>query len=193
MDRHTQIAALAVLALAGTGSVSDPGPRGGTPPTWQSVAYHGIQVSVPADWPVIDLARQPDQCARLDRHAVYLGAQGSAAACPAAALGHTEAVRIQPLDAGGPDARTATVPTTIGGHAARTTADPDVDGALVDVLPDAGLQVTISYREDRPLATRIRSSIDDVTWPGSGPAASPAAPAAAPAAISQGVFTGRGF
>ena len=39
----------------------------------QTVSDHGYEVTVPASWPVIDLAADPTACVRLDRPAVYLG------------------------------------------------------------------------------------------------------------------------
>src|SRR5690242_4672419 len=72
----------------------------------QDVAYHGYHLAVPADWQVIDLAAHPTTCVRFDQHAVYLGRPSPEERCAAHAVGRTEAVLVQPLDAAavaGPD------------------------------------------------------------------------------------------
>jgi hypothetical protein len=48
-------------------------PVAGAAPAEKQVAYAGVTVSVPADWPVIDLDASDDVCVRLDVDAVYLG------------------------------------------------------------------------------------------------------------------------
>src|SRR5690349_18848543 len=42
-------------------------------PAKKTVTFGGYSVSVPADWPVYDLTKNPRQCVRYDIHAVYLG------------------------------------------------------------------------------------------------------------------------
>src|SRR5690348_13419460 len=42
-------------------------------PAKKTVTFGGYSVSVPANWPVYDLAKNPRQCVRYDIHAVYLG------------------------------------------------------------------------------------------------------------------------
>jgi hypothetical protein len=55
---------------------------------------------VPAGWEVVDLAAHPHACVRFDRHALYLGAPGTDQVCPATAIGHTEAIVIEPASGG---------------------------------------------------------------------------------------------
>jgi Domain of unknown function (DUF1906) len=71
------------------------------------VRYHGYEVSVPAAWPVYDLATDPSVCVRFDRHALYLGSPSSVQRCPAGAIGRTEAILVSPLTAH--DARTGAI------------------------------------------------------------------------------------
>ena len=59
--------------------------------------YRGHQLTVPADWPVFDLAEHPAVCVRFDRHAVYLGQPGSEEICPSQPAGRTEAILVQPI------------------------------------------------------------------------------------------------
>jgi hypothetical protein len=63
------------------------------------VSYHDYRVVVPVSWPVYRLVRDPTTCVRFDRHALYLGAPGSAQRCPAVAVGRTEAILVAPLSA----------------------------------------------------------------------------------------------
>jgi hypothetical protein len=80
------------------------------------VSYHGYRLSVPASWPVYNLAAHPQVCARFNRHAVYLGAPSLDQRCPAHQVGRTEAILLAPLD----------------GHAARSAA------ASAEPLPGSG-------------------------------------------------------
>jgi hypothetical protein len=81
-----------VLALLGWA----PAPAAAAAGT-RTIAYRGERLSVPASWPVFNLARTPRTCVRFDRHAVYLGQPSTEQQCPSAALGRTEAILIQPL------------------------------------------------------------------------------------------------
>src|ERR1022692_2157323 len=157
---------------------------------WQSVTFEGVSLTVPASWPVISLRRHPSACPRLDVHAVYLGTPGPAPACPAGLLGKTEAVTIAPLNQTSPDLREAVDRVRANGRVMLTNPDAAVTRTITDVLPGAGVQISISYRSDRALALAIASSIRI------GPGAR-AVPLRKLAAISagtpQGIVTGRGF
>ncbi len=71
-----------------------PTSAGGT----KAVTFGAATFDVPAAWPVYDLTAAPHRCARFDLHAVYRGHQAADAACPARALGKTEAVQIEAND-----------------------------------------------------------------------------------------------
>jgi hypothetical protein len=62
----------------------------------KTVQFQGERVAVPAGWPVIDLAKQPRTCVRLDRKAVYLGTPSPAQRCPANAIGRRRAILVDP-------------------------------------------------------------------------------------------------
>lgn len=64
--------------------------------TLKRVRYRGATVTVPASWPVFDLARSPGTCVRFDRHAVYLGRPGPLQRCPAHLVGRSEALLLEP-------------------------------------------------------------------------------------------------
>ncbi len=81
----------------------DPGPVESTPtaaaPGSRFVTAYGVRLTVPADWPVYDLAADARRCVRTDRHAVYLGHAGPDQQCPTQVVGRVETVQIEPLDA----------------------------------------------------------------------------------------------
>lgn len=183
--------AAALVGLASCFAIAQPGAaRAASAVRWQSVTFEGVSLRVPASWPVISFSRDPSACPRLDVHAVYLGTPGPDPVCPAGVLGKTEAVMVGPLNPGSPEVREALSASTARGQ--RVAANPDwaVTRTITDVLPDAGVEVSISYRTDRTLALAIQSSIRV------GRSARPvrlARPAAMTAGAAQGIFTGRGF
>jgi Domain of unknown function (DUF1906) len=172
---------------------------------WHAVTFDHVLIRVPSSWPVFDLTRSPSVCPRLDRHAVYLGTPGPDPACPAAGMGgKTEAVQLMPINPSSPDVRAATRRTTLGGTVGSSTVawtnpDSPVTHTIIDLLPAAGVEVSLSYGGDQALIRTIQSSIRMTAGaardrgPGNydGPAAlaRPAIPEAAP----QGLYKGAGF
>lgn len=84
-----------VVALVG-GLVVAAGAEGADTKT---VSYLGYEVSVPASWPVVDLAKDPTACVRFDQAAVYLGRSTAQADCPAHLVGRSEGLVLEPLTA----------------------------------------------------------------------------------------------
>jgi len=90
----------------------------------KTVRYGRYALRVPAGWPVFRLASDPSACVRFNRHALYLGRPGTQQRCPAHAVGRTESILVEPLDAvaarsgaGGPvlpEARTADARGSVG-------------------------------------------------------------------------------
>ena len=75
------------------------------------VQFGGYTFRVPAGWPVYRLGRDPTQCVRYDRHAVYLGRPGADQQCPAHLVGRTTTISMQFGPAGmGRRARPSPVP-----------------------------------------------------------------------------------
>jgi hypothetical protein len=94
--RLARFGLLALIALiASASAATSASARGRT----KVVSFHGYSLVVPAGWPVYQLARDPTTCVRFDRHAVYLGAPGSAQRCPPLAVGRTEAILVTALRA----------------------------------------------------------------------------------------------
>ncbi len=170
-----------------------------TPSRWRTVTFDGVSLRVPRAWKVLNLSRHRHACPRLDIRAVYLGTPGPDPHCPAGGVGRAEAPWIRRADPASPDARQATVATTIAGQPGRTShGQPVSNPEIADLLPGAGVQVSIPDGGDRRLARRIASSIrlspaarrrhrDRM-------AAALARPRPRPAALpAQGPYTGGGF
>jgi hypothetical protein len=109
---------------------------------------------------VIDFAKRPAACPRLDVHAVYLGRPGPDPICPAGLVGRTEAVMVGPLaDGAAAFGTTGAKARMRRGRMTIVRGDSAVTRTLADRLPAAGVQVAISYGTNRPLALAIQSSI----------------------------------
>jgi Domain of unknown function (DUF1906) len=163
---------------------------------WRAVAYRGVSLRVPAAWPVLNLSTHPAACPRLDVHAVYLGTPGPDPACPAGLHGVTEAVAVQPVDAQSPAVREATEPVTVGGRAALSNRDWPVTHTITDVLPAAGVEVSLSYGTDLELVRRIAATIRigaGARAMAPAQARALARPAAVRQAAPQGLYKGPGF
>jgi hypothetical protein len=106
------------------------------PPGTAPVQYHGVRLRVPASWPVIDLARHPGTCARVDRHAVYLGTPAEDADCPPGIAGRTETVSLRPAGAGQVAPAATALPRSVPESPSR--------GASWTLAP-AGVTLTVTY------------------------------------------------
>ncbi|MFG1625398.1 glycoside hydrolase domain-containing protein [Kribbella sp. NPDC049227] len=157
-------------------------------PATRDVDYRGYHLTVPANWQVIDLAERPTTCVRGDLHAVYLGAPGRDQQCPAHAVGRTESVVIQPLDASA-----VASDVLVSTRAAPQHLSRSVDQEVRFAVPAAGVAVSATYGSDfDTLAGVLRSARLD----GSARAAAmPAAPRVATASIAatDTNYTGDGF
>jgi hypothetical protein len=137
------------------------------------VRYDGYSVSVPAGWPVFNLAADPAACVRFNRHAVYLGAPGAVQRCPTHAAGRTEAILIEP--------------------AAHAPAALPAGGAVERFAPrGARVMVTATWGADpaaisRALGRHVESAA--TAAPRAGAARSPVGHAA----VAGTTFTGYGF
>jgi hypothetical protein len=156
----------------------------------RTVTFDGVSLRVPASWPVISLSRHPRACPRLNRHAVYLGTPGPDPICPANLQGKIAAVTLQRVNPGSPDLRQATRHTVIGGRAARTNTDAAVTHTRIDILPSAGVEVSLSYGRSPQAARLIQATIRISKR---ARAIQPATPAVITPAAPQGVVHGKGF
>ena len=202
--------ALTPAALPGgpiaSAAVSPPTGGGAAPGAMRTVGYHGYEISVPASWPVYDLAADPTRCVLFNQHAVYLGSPGTDQRCPARAYGRTEAVLVQP---GVPSAELPPGTVVLPGDTAalKTGALPHsvsgldaADHSVQVAAPGPGVLVTASYGSDQDLVRTILAGARmTVAAPGSTATASAGRPepAAAPrsgkdqsAAAGQSELTG---
>lgn len=156
----------AVTALAGA-----PG-AGAQAAGTKTVAYHGVRLRVPANWPVRDLAAHPDTCVRFDRHAVYLGHPGTRQACPAKVRGKTDALLVEPLDARAAATAGPSVARVRAGAPVRlaATADHQVTAAV----EDAGVLVHGTYASSPAGVSALLSSVSLTPSARARPDASPA-------------------
>ncbi|MGW1167945.1 DUF1906 domain-containing protein [Streptomyces sp. NPDC002550] len=194
--RRTARTALALLLTTASAALTAHSAQAATTAT-QEVAYHGYHLRVPADWPVIDLATEPDTCVRFDRHAVYLGHPAGQEHCPTHLVGRTEALLVEPLDGTG----TATVDrgTLVAAKGTATYAPGPATAAETGeirlAVPSAGVIATATYGTGRAPAERILRTgrLDGQARPGASRTRKAAASAALDVAAQPGAYTGKGF
>ncbi len=141
-------------------------------PSWdakpKTVRYLGYQFQVPGSWPVYNLAADPSQCVLFSTHAVYLGNPGSDQSCPATAMGHTEALLIQPASAAStalsPDSAVAVNDGAALPESAALPASAESATHMFQVdVPKAGVLVTATYGNEE---SRLRAILAGATAAG---------------------------
>ena len=165
-------------APAATGSGSPGGPGGGAngahgyaDVTLETIDYLGHSFTVPSDWQIVDLAKNPATCVRFDSNSVYLGTPGTQEDCPASGIGQsTEAMLIQPAagaPAGSVDDTTSRQISTVA-QGVRITATYATDEAEVTkVIDTAGLPAPVA---GAPVPSAGTAPLPDgATTPAAGP------------------------
>lgn len=214
LDGIVAVTALVAASAASlpSASASTASPNTASPNTVSSnagagervVSYHGYEVTVPASWPVYNLASDPAQCVLFNRHAVYLGTPGADQACPARAYGRTEAILIQPASSSTavepsavklPDGTAALPDQAAALPATVAKADATSHSIQVDV-PGPGVLVTATYGGDQSLVRSIlagakaTSAASTAASTGTtSSAAGSSAPVAKPSAAASGTAT----
>lgn len=137
--------ALFPYAVSAPTASAAPGDSGPASQPVRTVSYHGVSVEVPADWPVVDLDRDPTACVRLDKEAVYLGEPGEQQDCPAHAIGRADTVWLRDSDVA-PSAAPMTSPssTRLGTMAAKVDSQPLVQATQAE-LPAQDVAVQTTY------------------------------------------------
>ncbi|GAB3755844.1 glycoside hydrolase domain-containing protein [Microlunatus parietis] len=189
--------ARAGLALAGVVAViSALGTTAGAEPAAASrvVSYHGYQVSVPAAWPVVDLATEK-ACVRFDRPVVYLGTPRHQETCPADLTGRDAGLLIEPLN-GQAATRPGVVPAEAG--TAVAPAAPSASGTLQIAVESAGVLVTAAHGPGNEEAVRGILGTGKVVAGGRATtldAESKASRVVQPTAavVAPGTYNGKGF
>src|SRR4051794_11854608 len=117
-----------------------------------TVNYRGVSVTVPSDWPIVHLEGR-DGCARLDRHAVYLG-NPAISNCPATVTGHTESVHL--TDGVVSDARS---PLANLGAGREITGGTAVHPDLVVSHAKSPLRVVVTAGAEQDVAQQVADSV----------------------------------
>ncbi|GAA1533939.1 DUF1906 domain-containing protein [Kribbella lupini] len=131
------------------------------------MTYRGYQVTVPASWPVVDLAKDPTACVRFDRPAVYLGKSTAQPDCPADAVGRTVGLVLEPL----------------------SRQPRSSDGQLAQAVEAAGVLATAYYAPGRVDEARQVLSTGRTTSKATR-LAQPRAAAATPSVVATGNLLG---
>lgn len=134
----------------------------------QVIHYAGMSVSVPADWPVYNLDREPWRCVRYDQHAVFLGRANPDAECPAHVVDRTETLQITPPAMGADRMVRPEAPIHL----------EDVASQQVLVHPTATSGTVVgTYGDNKPLLTEILQTLAPfLPPPVTTPQAEPAPP-----------------
>ncbi|HET8598953.1 MAG TPA: glycoside hydrolase domain-containing protein [Segeticoccus sp.] len=174
----TRPSAATPSAPAATRSTPAATPSGPAGPTKQ-VAYHGVSVQVPADWPVVDLDRDPTACVRFDVQAVYLGEPGEQQDCPAHAVGRADTVWLRDSDAASAQVPMARAHATRLGALPAQVQTQDLTQTTEAELPGRGVSIQTTWadtataaaashgkgRVDRVLETAQPTNAKDTTAP----------------------------
>jgi hypothetical protein len=134
-------------AVAGALNTAPPAAVGDGGAT-KSVAYHGIEFTVPGNWPVYDLTADPTTCVRFDVHAVYLGHPGADMRCPAIVVGRTDAVLVEPVDgstAAANGAAHASEAGQLNGLSVATDRSALIEHEVYATFADQGVEATVSF------------------------------------------------
>ncbi|WP_280677313.1 glycoside hydrolase domain-containing protein [Kitasatospora sp. MAA19] len=189
------VAAAVLMAVPAAAGSAEAAPAGS--PVTKAVTYQGRVFQVPAAWPVVDLAVDPQACVRFDQHAVYLGHPGEQQVCPPRLIGRTEALLVEPAAAAAPD-REGSNPVA---HTLRAndgvvavTGTYDTDQPLVRrIITGAGLTPAPAH-QPTPAPAEPRTALAPRSTIAAAPPSDPAvaaAPALVPASATN--YTGKGF
>ena len=157
----------------------------------KTVEYAGYVASVPANWPVYNLDKHPDQCVRYDVNAVYLGTPGPNQNCPPHLIGRAGTISI------GDPARKDELAGPVG-HKTPAKADqralvqgqpagqtPFAPGTIVQdanlhefalAMPEFAPWIDATYGTDPGLIEQMLASVRHVTPQSAAESSTPASP-----------------
>ncbi|MFD7840231.1 DUF1906 domain-containing protein [Streptomyces sp. NPDC059761] len=164
----------------------------------RTVDYHGLRLTVPGDWRVVDLDRNPGACLRLDLPTLYLGHAGTQGECAGRAVRQrADTLHFEPLD-GAP--QRADIPTVGVDGVDGLGGIPEAEGSSREVryaLRRSGVMATLSYGTT---PDAVRGLLASARTRESGAPGAPGAPADPVSAVTgpkpvraQEPFTGAGF
>ncbi|MCX5299009.1 DUF1906 domain-containing protein [Streptomyces sp. NBC_00193] len=185
----------ALLAPVPLGAADGRTGTGGGTADGRTVDYRGLRLTVPADWRVVDLDRNPDACLRLDLPTLYLGHAGAQGECGAAraAAPRSDTLHLEPLDGAPPRADIPTVGGDEGDPLPKVRGDSN---EIRYALRRAGVMATVSYASTpeavRGVLTRARSLAPPAA-PGPVPVDPVGVVGGGSRTTVQTPFTGEGF
>ncbi|MGW0389546.1 DUF1906 domain-containing protein [Streptomyces sp. NPDC003042] len=163
----------------------------------RTVDYGGLRLTLPADWRVVDLDRDPGACLRLDVPTLYLGHAGTQARCTGRAVARrADTLHLEPLDGAPPR---ADIPTLAADSASTLPESPDPSDSneLRYALRRSGIMATVSYGAApdgvRGVLARARTLAARPPGGVAAPVAVPALAAPTGGRSAQEPFTGQGF
>ncbi|MFK0047226.1 DUF1906 domain-containing protein [Streptomyces sp. NPDC090741] len=184
--------------LLGAALLSPASPASPADSDGRTVDYHGLRVTVPGDWRVVDLDRNPGACLRLDRPTLYLGHAGTQGECAGRAVRRrADTLHLEPLD-GAP--QRADIPTLGVDGVDGVGAIPEAEGDSREVryaLRGSGVMATVSYGGASDAVREVLARAGRSA--GHGAPADPASAVTASAVTgpkpvrAQEPFTGAGF
>ena len=178
-------------------------PATGIPPAARHVSYNGLQITVPASWPVIDLRSDPSACIRLDHNGLYLGSPGPTSNCPAHVVGRADTIWLTTAATGQPaqQAQQATNQTKVGALTARVATDTASHDTQIQFAA-TGTQLRATWGPDPSTINHVlASAVPSNTPTTAAPIPTPQKPtpqqvspaAVAPALTGGTTFTGMAF
>ncbi|MER6449880.1 hypothetical protein DEJ51_08310 [Streptomyces venezuelae] len=160
----------------------------------RTVDYHGLRVTLPAGWRIVDLDRDPDACLRLDLPTLYVGHAGTQAECTGRAVaGRADTLHLEPLD-GAPDR--ADIPTVaVESRNVPHEVPPRSDShELRYALRRSGVMATVSYGATPDTVRGILARARTLTPPSAGtPVVAVPATGGPKLRSAQEPFRGEGF
>ncbi|CAM5405676.1 hypothetical protein SAVIM338S_02078 [Streptomyces avidinii] len=161
----------------------------------RTVDYRGLRLTVPADWRIVDLEREPEACLRLDLPTLYLGRAGTQGDCGAAraVARRADTLHLEPFDGAPPRADIPTVPADEGDPLPKVRGDSN---EIRYALRRAGVMATVSYGATPEAVRGVlgRATRALTAPPGRDPAPRPGPvrpPVSAEPAVSLGPGSGR--
>jgi hypothetical protein len=128
------------------------------------VQYRGYELSVPASWPVYQLAADPDQCVRYDVHAVYLGMPGANQDCPPGLVGRTETVSVGGPAAGRQASAIVVQRVPLPGQPAVITQDARERVLAMTLSAPSAPAITATYGADPSLVQQVLASVHQLSY-----------------------------
>ncbi|KAF2780149.1 ATP/GTP-binding protein [Streptomyces sp. OM5714] len=124
-----------------------------------TIDYRGLSLEVPADWTVVDLAKDPRTCVRMDQHTVYLGHPGAEQSCPTHVIAEkTEAIVLEPFAGAGSRFDVPQVVVPAGSPAPRSLPATDSREARL-AFEGTGVYATLSHGPSTALVEEVLSSV----------------------------------